>query len=165
MIKKAKQKDLSEIIDVIENAHAFLKSQEIDQWQTSAYPAPKNISADIEHGVGYVLKQDGKIAGYGAAITGCEPAYNQIQGKWLNQNQDYVTIHRLAISDQYRGKALGQRFFRGVFDTFLAYSDFRVDTHPDNQIMQHILTKLGFKACGIVMYESERAAFQKVIPR
>lgn len=165
MIEKAKQEDLSEIIAVIENARAFLKAQGLDQWQTSAYPAPKNILADIDNGVGYVLKQDGKIAGYGAVIPGIEPVYDKIQGKWLTQNDDYVTIHRLAISDQYRGKALGQRFFTAVMDTFTTYSDFRVDTHPNNQIMQHILKKLGFKACGIVIYESERIAFQKVIDR
>ena len=162
MIEKAKQAELSEIIAVIENARAFLKQQGLDQWQTSAYPASTDILADIKNGVGYVLKQDGEIVGYGAVITGIEPAYEQIQGQWLTQNDAYVTVHRLAISDKYRGKALGQQFFTAVFDMFADVGDFRVDTHPDNQIMQHILTKLGFQACGIVLYESERIAFQKV---
>lgn len=165
MIAKAKQTDLSEIMLVIEGAREFLKLQGLDQWQTSSYPAATDILADIEKGTGYVLKHEEEIVGYAAVITGYDPVYDRIKGAWLTNNRDYVTIHRLAISSQFRGQAFGQRFFTDVFDTFSNYTDFRVDTHPDNQIMQHILHKLGFEACGIVLYEGDRLAFQKLIAR
>lgn len=165
MIEKAKQADLSQIIEVIESARAFLKAQGLDQWQTSAYPSSTDVLSDIEKGVGYVLRHDGVLAGYAAVITGFEPAYDQLKGAWLNHNRDYVTVHRLAISSQVRGQSLGQKLFTDVFETFDTYTDFRVDTHPDNQIMQHILTKLGFESCGIVIYEGERVAYQKLISR
>lgn len=163
MIEKATQAELSEIIDVIESARAFLKAQGLDQWQTSAYPSSSDILSDIKKGVGYVLRHDGILAGYAAVLTGFEPVYDQLRGTWLNNNREYVTVHRLAISSQVRGKALGQKMFTDIFETFGDYRDFRVDTHPNNQIMQHILTKLGFEACGIVMYEGERIAYQKLI--
>ncbi|GHU38739.1 N-acetyltransferase [Bacilli bacterium] len=162
MIEKAKLTDLPEIVAVIESARTFLKAQGIDQWQKSAYPALVDIRADIAHDVAYVLKVDGGIAAYGAVMTGFDPAYDLIQGAWRNDNHDYVTVHRLAVSAQFRGQALGQRFLASVFDAFSAYQDFRVDTHPDNHIMQHILTKLGFEKCGVVMFEGARWAFQKV---
>lgn len=163
MIEKAKLTDLSEIVAVIESARAYLKAQGIDQWQKSAYPAISDIRTDIENDVAYVLKVAGKVAAYGAVITGFDPAYDLIQGAWRNDNHDYVTVHRMAVSTAFRGQALGQRFLTSVFETFSTYQDFRVDTHPDNQIMQHILTKLGFEKCGVVMFEGARWAYQKVL--
>ncbi|GFH41488.1 N-acetyltransferase [Lactococcus hodotermopsidis] len=163
MMRQATLADLRAIVAVIENARAFLKRQGIDQWQTSSYPNVSDVSADIETGVGYVLEIDGEIAGYAAVITGFDPAYDKIQdGAWLNDNRDYVTIHRLALSDQFRGRALAQQFFRAIFAEFSSYHDFRCDTHTENQIMQHILTKLGFEKCGIVLFEGARLAFQSV---
>lgn len=163
MIEKAKLTDLSEIVAVIESARAFLKTQEIDQWQKSAYPAAADVRSDIENNVAYVLKVDGKVAAYAAVMTGFDPAYDLIHGAWRNDSHDYVTVHRMAVSTAFRGQALGQGFLTSVFETFSTYQDFRVDTHPDNQIMQHILTKLGFEKCGVVMFEGARWAYQKVL--
>ncbi|WP_312186177.1 GNAT family N-acetyltransferase [Lactococcus raffinolactis] len=163
MIEKAKLTDLSEIVAVIESARAFLKAQEIDQWQKSAYPAAADVRSDIENNVAYVLKVDGKVAAYAAVMTGFDPAYDLIHGVWRNDSHDYVTVHRMAVSTAFRGQALGQGFLTSVFETFSTYQDFRVDTHPDNQIMQHILTKLGFEKCGVVMFEGARWAYQKVL--
>lgn len=163
MIEKAKLTDLSEIVAVIESARAFLKAQEIDQWQKSAYPAAADVRSDIENNVAYVLKVDGKVAAYAAVMTGFDPAYDLIHGAWRNDSHDYVTVHCMAVSTAFRGQALGQGFLTSVFETFSTYQDFRVDTHPDNQIMQHILTKLGFEKCGVVMFEGARWAYQKVL--
>ena len=163
MIEKAKLTDLSEIVAVIESARAFLKAQEIDQWQKSAYPAAADVRSDIENNVAYVLKVDGKVAAYAAVMTGFDPAYDLIHGAWRNDSHDYVTVHRMAVSTAFRGQALGQGFLTSVFETFSTYQNFRVDTHPDNQIMQHILTKLGFEKCGVVMFEGARWAYQKVL--
>ena len=163
MIEKAKLTDLSEIVAVIESARAFLKAQEIDQWQKSAYPAAADVRSDIENNVAYVLKVDGKVAAYAAVMTGFDPAYDLIHGAWRNDSHDYVTVHRMAVSTAFRGQALGQGFLTSVFETFSTYQDFRVDTHLDNQIMQHILTKLGFEKCGVVMFEGARWAYQKVL--
>ena len=163
MIEKAKLTDLSEIVAVIESARAFLKAQEIDQWQKSAYPAAADVRSDIENNVAYVLKVDGKVAAYAAVMTGFDPAYDLIHGAWRNDSHDYVTVHRMAVSTAFRGQALGQGFLTSVFETFSTYQDFRVDTHPDNQIMQHILTKLGLEKCGVVMFEGARWAYQKVL--
>lgn len=163
MIEKATLGELSEILVVIESARAFLKAQGIAQWQASAYPAVSDITRDIEKGIAYVLKVDGQVAVYAAIMTGYDRAYDKIKGDWLQGGHDYVTIHRLAVSTQFRGQSLGQKFFTDTFEALAHYRDFRVDTHPDNKIMQHILGKLGFEKCGIVMFEGERWAYQKLI--
>ena len=116
MIEKAKLTDLSEIVAVIESARAFLKAQEIDQWQKSAYPAAADVRSDIENNVAYVLKVDGKVAAYAAVMTGFDPAYDLIHGAWRNDSHDYVTVHRMAVSTAFRGQALGQGFLTSVFE-------------------------------------------------
>jgi RimJ/RimL family protein N-acetyltransferase len=42
-------------------------------------------------------------------------------------------------------------------------SNIRIDTHRDNQIMQHVILKQGFTYCGIIYLLSgdERLAYQK----
>lgn len=100
MIEKAKLTDLSEIVAVIESARAFLKAQEIDQWQKSAYPAAADVRSDIENNVAYVLKVDGKVAAYAAVMTGFDPAYDLIHGAWRNDSHDYVTVHQSRLCDR-----------------------------------------------------------------
>ena len=41
------------------------------------------------------------------------------------------------------------------------YSDFRVDTHEMNQIMQHVFEREGFVYRGQVIVEGARKAYQK----
>jgi hypothetical protein len=39
----------------------------------------------------------------------------------------------------------------------------RIDTHPDNQIMQSLISSLGFTYCGDVVIESRRLAYEKIL--
>ena len=41
----------------------------------------------------------------------------------------------------------------------------RIDTHHDNRVMQHLLTKHGFTYCGLIYLKSgaERLAYQRVV--
>ena len=45
---------------------------------------------------------------------------------------------------------------------FERWPNVRVDTHRDNKVMQHILTKYGFQRCGIIYVKNgtERIAYQ-----
>ena len=49
--------------------------------------------------------------------------------------------------------------FRSCFER---WPNLRVDTHRDNKVMQHILTKYGFQRCGIIYVKNgtERIAYQ-----
>ncbi len=57
----------------------------------------------------------------------------------------------------------------GVMRDLLDYclkltSNIRIDTHRDNHIMQHCLSKAGFTYCGIILLldGDERLAYQKI---
>lgn len=47
---------------------------------------------------------------------------------------------------------------------FALCSNIRIDTHRDNKIMQHNLSKHGFTYCGIIYLANgdERLAYQKI---
>jgi len=80
-------------------------------------------------------------------------------GHWLDDTQPYYVIHRVAsLPDAH-----------GVMHDLLGYclkltSNIRIDTHRDNHIMQHCLSKAGFTYCGIILLldGDERLAYQKI---
>jgi RimJ/RimL family protein N-acetyltransferase len=39
----------------------------------------------------------------------------------------------------------------------------RIDTHPDNRIMQGLIGRLGYTYCGDVVIESRRLAYEKIL--
>jgi hypothetical protein len=82
-----------------------------------------------------VCDNDGPC-GVFALFRGDEPTYEIIEnGEWLNDDE-YVTVHRIA-SD---GKA------KGIFNCTISYckgisDNIRIDTHKSNIIMQKLIEK------------------------
>ena len=149
-------------MQLIKEARVFLGKSGSDQWQ-GVYPTAENILDDMTKNQGYVLMVGDQVAAYSAVIMGEEPAYTQItDGKWSNDSLDYVTIHRIAVSDQYRGKSLTKYLFSNIFSLMQVrgYCDFRVDTHEMNLIMQHVFEREGFVKRGLVQIEGDRIAYQ-----
>ena len=74
--------------------------------------------------------------------------------------------HSFACIDE-QGEILGTFCFILVSEAcldwcFERWPNVRVDTHRDNKVMQHILTKYGFQRCGIIYVKNgtERIAYQ-----
>jgi GNAT superfamily N-acetyltransferase len=162
-LQQADRSALAEILQLIEEARAFLKHQGFDQWQ-HGYPAATDIENDMELQQAYILQIDGRIAAYCAVIRGEEPAYSKITGgRWGNDSRDYVTVHRIAMADCFRGQGLMPFLWAEIYQLADSWScpDVRVDTHPENGIMQKTLIREGFIRRGIVKFEGLRIAYQK----
>lgn len=162
-LRKAEPEDMPAIMQIIHEARVFLGKSGSDQWQGS-YPAQDDILDDMKKGQGYVLIHGGQVAAYSAVITGEDLAYSKItEGSWSNDNLDYVTVHRIAVSDDYRGQGLTRSLFSEIFNLMSArgYKDFRVDTHEMNKIMQRVFEREGFVFRGIVQIDGKRLAYQK----
>ncbi len=161
-LRVATAQDLEPIMEIINQAKAFLKAQGIDQWQTG-YPAVSDIKRDIEEKKGYLIVEDGEYHGYFCADFGGEPAYENIEGAW-NYDEPYVVVHRMAFAESSRGKGISAEAFP-LIEQLCRDNDvhyFRVDTDRDNKIMQHLLGKAGFVYCGKIWYDgAERIAFDK----
>ncbi len=156
-IRKAKLNDLNKIMSIYRIAQDFMiESGNPNQWG-HRYPTSKLIENDIEMGVCYLVCDDNTPHGVFALYGGDEPTYSYIEnGKWLNDDE-YVTVHRIA----------GDGIAKGIFNCAINYcksisDNIRIDTHPDNIIMQKLIEKNGFIECGRIYVAdgSVRIAYQ-----
>ncbi len=134
------------------------QSGNMHQWG-EGYPSEAVIMADMERNGGFVIEDDGMIVGYFAFLSSPESTYSRIyEGKWLDDEQSYHVVHRIASYPDVHG------IFNSIMDFCISKdSNIRIDTHRDNIIMQHNIVKYGFTYCGIIYLASgdERLAYQK----
>ncbi len=158
-IRQATPADLPSVMQVMEAAKGIMRqSGNLHQW-VDGYPSEEVIMADIQNGHGFVAEENGRIVAYFAFIPSPEPTYNKIYGgKWLDNQQPYHVVHRIASYPDVHG------IFKEIMDFCFSHTkNIRIDTHRDNTIMQHNILKHGFTYCGIIYLASgdERLAYQK----
>lgn len=159
-IRKLERKDLPRVSELYAAARERMKqSGNPTQWKDS-HPAAALIEGDVERGTGYIVEEEGEIIGVFAFILGKDPTYSYIEGKWLDDEIPYGTMHRVA----------GDGTHKGVLKACLAFCEaqvksMRVDTHENNKIMRHLLEKYGYRECGVIYIAdgSPRIAYQKII--
>ena len=141
-IEKGKLEDLPRILQIYASARKFMKqSGNPRQWGDSFPP------------------DDTGIHGVFAFIIGKEPTYEKIEaGLWISDTE-YGTLHRVA----------GDGTVHGIFDKIVDFcgqkiGHLRIDTHEENQIMQHLICKNGFQKCGIihVLDGTPRIAYERL---
>lgn len=163
-IERANLSDVKEIWEIFQFAIASRKSEGSQQWQ-DGYPNENSIREDVQNLNGWIIKGENKILVYAAVIFEPEPAYANIQGKWLS-NGEYVTLHRIAVSTEAKGKGIVQILFKEIEKLAILNKihSIRVDTNYDNFAMLHILKKLEYTYCGeVLMRNSPRKAFEKIL--
>jgi GNAT superfamily N-acetyltransferase len=152
------------IWDILQQAVKQRKLDGSEQWQ-NGYPNEETVQSDIENGNAFVLVENNVIIAYAAIIFGIEPAYNDIKGSWLT-NEDYVVIHRVATSKSLKGKGIATHLFRIIENLCIEQNVFsiKVDTNFDNVPMLKILNKLNYTYCGEVFFNgAPRKAYEKLI--
>ena len=160
-IRLTELKDLPLVMEIYDNARAFMRANgNATQW-IDGYPSESFIVQEIDDVLIFVCTDEqGEILGTFCFILGEDPTYQHIyEGEWLN-DEPYGVIHRMATG--------GKR--KGVSDACLNWcfehsGNIRVDTHRDNKVMQHILAKHGFQRCGIIYVKNgtERIAYQRIL--
>lgn len=157
-IRKAKDKDIDEIMALYEQARAYMaENGNPGQW-TNGYPAREDVETDLNRNVLYICESSDGIEGVFMFCIGEEPNYREIEGGcWLNE-EPYGFLHRIASAGRKKGVA-----------TFCVQwcltqcKNMRGDTHQKNKTMQRVFEKNGFKPCGTVYMEdgTPRIAYQK----
>jgi len=152
--------DIQAIMTVLEAAKGIMRaSGNMHQW-TDGYPSEQVIQDDIDKQQGYVLEEGSRVVGYFTFMPSPEPTYGKIYGgAWLDDQQPYHVIHRIASFPEVHG------VFAAIMDFAFAHDrNIRIDTHEDNHIMQHNILKHGFSYCGIIYLASgdPRLAYQKI---
>jgi GNAT superfamily N-acetyltransferase len=154
------------IWNILQDAIAQRKNDGSDQWQ-NGYPNKQTIINDIQNGFGYVLVENNTIIAYTAIIFGIEPAYKEIKGAWLS-NDNYTVVHRVATSKDFKGKGIATQLFLLIEELSISNNVFsiKVDTNFDNGPMLRILEKLNYTYCGEIFFSgSSRMAFEKLLIR
>lgn len=161
-IRKAEEKDLEQILALYARAREFMvRTGNPRQWAARAWPPESLIRGDIATGRSYVCEDGGELTAvfyydFGADI---DPAYAVIEdGQWLS-NRPYGVVHRIAAKS---GSGAGKLCIRWAYERC---GHLRIDTHPDNRVMQHVLESLGFSRCGIIYVAEDtdpRIAYEKL---
>ena len=166
ILRKATVSEIPQIWKILLQAIEQRKQDGSKQWQ-NGYPNEQTVRDDIAKEFAYVLVEDEKIIAYAAVIFGIEPAYNNIQGKWLT-NEDYVVVHRVATSNEVKGRGIATQLFKMVEGIATEQNVFsiKVDTNFDNIPMLKILDRLGYSYCGEIFFNgAPRRAYEKVIEK
>ena len=158
-ITYAEKSDLPRILEIYAYARNFMKNTANPTQWGDHFPPEELLISDIEMGQLYVVKVNQEIHGVFAFIIGEDPTYMHIeQGAWRSDTA-YGTIHRLAGDGQVSG----------IFSSVVEFCSrkiphLRVDTHKDNQVMQHLIEKNGFMPCGIIHIAdgSPRLAYERL---
>ena len=164
IFRKSTAEDSDKIWEILQQAILRRKNDGSKQWQ-NGYPNPETVKSDIEREVGFVLTENENVVAYSAIILNDEPAYENIEGKWLT-NGDFYVVHRVAVSDEVAGKGYATEIFKRIEEFSKSENVFsiKVDTNFDNAAMLHILKKLDYVYCGKVqLMGGERLAFEKVL--
>lgn len=162
IFRQAVKEDGGRIWQIIQQAKDQMRRLGSQQWQ-DGYPSPETIANDLALGIGYVLCEAAHVIAYGSIIFDGEPAYEMIEGKWMD-DEPYVVVHRLAIADEMKQRGIATLFMKKVESLSLrkGINRFRVDTNFDNHYMHKMLERLGFAYCGEIEYNrGSRMAYEK----
>jgi ribosomal protein S18 acetylase RimI-like enzyme len=164
ILRKATFLEVPVIWNILQQAIEQRKQDGSEQWQ-SGYPNEQTIHDDISNGYAYVVIDNHVVIAYVAIVFGVEPAYNDINGKWLTNN-DYAVIHRVATSNAVKGKGIATQLFTMIENLCIEQKVYsiKVDTNFDNVPMMKILDRLNYTYCGeIFSYGALRKAYEKVL--
>ena len=144
MIRKANINDINKILEIYDYAHIIMKNDgNAGQWP-SYYPGLEDIKIDMDNDALYVYEHNGDVIGVFAFYIGIEETYNYIEGKWDN-DYPYGYIHRIAAlpNDINFGD-------RAIDYCKSKIGHLRIDTHHNNHIMAHLVSKNGFSYKGVI---------------
>ena len=164
-IRKSSVSDINNLLEIFDEARKTIATLGIDQWQ-NGYPSFDVVREDISLSRSYAVEIDGGVCGTFVMMEN-EPTYDKIfEGEWLG-NEDYIAIHRVAISVKNRGSGISTAIINYASDyaKSLGRASLRIDTHSVNKVMRRMLEKNGFIHCGTIYLENgdPRVAYEKVL--
>ncbi|AMB98746.1 hypothetical protein AWM75_01480 [Aerococcus urinaehominis] len=160
----AETSDYPAIAAIFNQASQFLADQGVDQWQNRP-SLLTSLAQVLETETGHVWLLDDQVQAFCVLAPG-DKGYDQYDD-W-QVSGPYYAVHRLMVADDLRGQGASQQIFQDI--TNLAkekgMASLRIDTHPDNLTMQHIIKKQAFNyvtSISITEDNYPRYAYEKAI--
>lgn len=157
-IRRAVPADLENILTIYAGARDFMvQAGNPTQWK-DGYPARDLLMSDLEGEQLYVAENATGLHGVFFFAVMEDPTYLYMEDGTWRSDTPYGVIHRIASDGS-----------GGIFSACLDFCTrqihhIRIDTHHDNQPMQHVLEKHGFSRRGIIYVAdgTSRIAFDRV---
>jgi GNAT superfamily N-acetyltransferase len=130
--------DLNNILIIRNQASKRLKEDGVNQWQGSE-PSKETFQMDITNQEAYVMVDQGRIISMASLCFAKEMAYETL----IDVTIDAITIHRIAVHQDYLRKGLTHSWF-DFFEMMTKKHQRKriyIDTHPDNKRMLALLKK------------------------
>lgn len=162
-LRKAHIADVENVMQIFSQARMAQRAAGFTQWG-DGYPSLEILKADMDNNSAYVMEENGRLAAY-VAITTFDEEYERFPQLW-GSAEPYAVFHRMAISDEFRGKGFSKLLFDLAEDESrrLGAEAIRIDTGLENRPMQHILSKRGYTNLGRCDFVwGVRLAFKKVL--
>ena len=152
MLVKAQEKDLSLIMEIINDAKLYLKNQNSLQWNLpDGYPRREDLLKDIKNESCYLYLENNEIIGTMSILFTPDENYFEINGKWLT-NDTYASIHRIAIKNTHHHKKIGIKMLLEAEEIVKQNNIYsiKIDTHKINIPMTKTIEKSGYTYCGVI---------------
>ena len=152
MLRKAKEIDIDIVMEIINDAKAYLRTQNSMQWNLpDGYPTKNDLLKDIRNGSCYLYLENDEIIGTMSVIFTPDENYSEIDGAWLTDGK-YASIHRIATKNTHHHKQVGVKMLleaEEIVKSNDVYS-IKIDTHKINIPMTKSIIKAGYTYCGVI---------------
>ncbi len=162
-LKSADISDIPVILSITDAGRRAQREMGFLQWH-DGYPDKDTIESDILLHAGRLLLDGDTPVAYASLITS-DPGYDTLGDIWHCKGR-YGVIHRMAVSDAYRGKGAAGLFF-DLLEAEAADNGIeaiRVDTGIENKVMQHILSRRHYRSHGLHTFPwGPRLVYEKLL--
>ncbi len=164
-LRASEVSDFAAVWVMVQQAKRRMAAMGIDQWQDGDPDEGAILEAvSGDEGV-IVVAPNRKIAGFAVVSFGIEESYeNLTSGQWKSDDE-YATLHRVVVSENFIGRGVAGRLFDGAKERAKDenVASLRVDTHRDNAPMRRAIECKGFEYCGtcLLLTGEERVVYEK----
>lgn len=143
--------DLPAVMGIVAEARQFLHDRGIPQWQ-DGYPDQQIFEQDISRQALYVGILDQQVVMMLTLLSGPDPNYAKIDDAWQQSSDQYLVMHRIALTRTVSGQGLAKSAFKFAIQTAQQQHkvSLRIDTHEKNRGMRHLAMEFKMKDCGTV---------------
>ena len=143
MIRKARKKDLTRIIEITKACAVFMISNDIFQWNEH-YPNIETFENDVLNENLYVLEVNNKLIGCLVISHEMDEFYKKV--KWQVPSFNNIYLHRLAVDPIFQKKGYAKKLMTFSFEYAKANNikSIRLDTFSGNPFNNIFYSNLGF---------------------
>jgi ribosomal protein S18 acetylase RimI-like enzyme len=164
---KAKEEDISDIMNLLRECIADMQSKGIDQWDKS-YPTKDMISEDVQNQYMFAIKDGGNLIAVVSLNAKGAPEYDIV--KWLTEDDKSLFVPRLAVHPNWHKKKIATKMMKFAEDFALEnnYISIRLDVYSQNFRGVGLYESCGYKRTGQVYFRNKKTPFfcyEKILAR